>query len=188
MRNFCLLLLDNNQQSTINIQMIIKSLLSSLILLLTLINAQSPQIALTLFNNLPSKLFYFDDTQVVIYHDEIAKDIYRSQDEGKTWQLIQGVPRGHSNIFIEHPFDSRVAFILTDGITHYRSLNRGADWASFQSPLPPVLNSNTLNFHSRKLDWIIFKGQRCESNGSWRGKLCHYEVSRSHPSYSSPRD
>lgn len=46
--------------------------------------------------------------QVVMYHDQISKNVWRSPDEGKTWNVIGGVPMGDAYMVIEHPYDTRV--------------------------------------------------------------------------------
>mgnify|MGYP003876114439 CR=1 FL=1 len=70
------------------------------------------------------------------------------------------------------------AFVLTAGTTHYRSINRGETWQSFKTALAPSLSANTLSFHARKWDWILFTGQSCDDAGGWQGRVCHDEVSR----------
>jgi hypothetical protein len=74
------------------------------------------------------------------------------------------------------------AFILSKSTTQYRTLDRGRTWQTFETPLPPALNSQPLAFHSKKdkWDWIMFTGQLCESLGGWRGMACQDEVRSSH--------
>ncbi|KAM0751951.1 putative signal sequence binding protein [Meredithblackwellia eburnea MCA 4105] len=138
-----------------------------------------PELHHTLFNNLPSKIFYFDDTSVVLYHDAISKNVWRSVDEGKVWNILSktsDVPDGVATMLIEHPFDNKIAFILGDDTTHYRTMDRGASWAPFKTELPPSISANTLSFHSRQWEWILFTGQNCESTGGWKGRICHDET------------
>lgn len=45
--------------------------------------------------------------QSVIYHDVVTRNVWVSQDEGKTWQRASGVPDGDAMMVIEHPFDNR---------------------------------------------------------------------------------
>jgi Sortilin, neurotensin receptor 3, len=172
------------------------------------------------FDNLPSRIIYFEDTsvsslalslrwslighayavkrQVVLYHDSVERQTWRSQDEGASWELLDSVPSGESWSVVEHPYDNRIvrssptlllsvhvaycgyqAFILSKSTTQYRTLDRGRTWQTFETPLPPALNSQPLAFHSRKdkWDWIMFTGQRCESLGGWLSKACQDEVS-----------
>jgi NADPH-dependent 2,4-dienoyl-CoA reductase/sulfur reductase-like enzyme len=46
--------------------------------------------------------------QTVLYFDSVAGNVYISEDEGKVWDLVQGIPRGDAAQLIEHPFDNRV--------------------------------------------------------------------------------
>jgi hypothetical protein len=61
-------------------------------------------------------------SQIILYHDSVAKNVWRSDDEGKGWKRIQGVPDGEAAQVIEHPFNSRVvrrhfccSYMLTTG-------------------------------------------------------------------------
>ncbi|KAK4055938.1 vacuolar protein sorting/targeting protein PEP1 [Microbotryomycetes sp. JL221] len=135
-----------------------------------------PRVEQTLFDNLPARIFYFDDSSVVMYHDQIDRNVYRSPDEGKTWAVIKGVPSNQAVVIIDHPHDPRSAFVLTSGTTHYRSMNRGETWQSFTTPLAPSLSANTLSFHANKPEWIIFTGQKCLDLGGWKGRACHDET------------
>ncbi|GAA5934219.1 hypothetical protein JCM1841_004702 [Sporobolomyces salmonicolor] len=135
-----------------------------------------PDLTHTLFDNLPSRIMYFDDSPVVLYHDQIGRNVLRSADEGRRWDHINGVPKGEALMLIEHPYDASIAFILTSATTHYRTMNRGETWQSFVTPLAPSLGSNTLGFHAKRWDWILFTGQSCEDMGGWRGRLCHDET------------
>ena len=113
----------------------------------------------------------------MLYHDQMGRNVWRSDDEGKTWGPIGDVPRGDAYMLIEHPHDNRVAYILTAGTTHWRTTNRGDTWRSFTTQLPPSLGANVLAFHANKADWIIYTGQNCRDSGSqWGGKICHEEV------------
>jgi hypothetical protein len=46
--------------------------------------------------------------QTVLYFDHVAGDVYISENEGKDWGLVQGIPRRDAAQLIEHPFDNRV--------------------------------------------------------------------------------
>ncbi|GAA6013403.1 hypothetical protein JCM11491_006065 [Sporobolomyces phaffii] len=137
---------------------------------------QKPALTHTLFDNLPSRVMYFEDSPVVLYHDQVGRNILRSPDEGKRWDLISGVPKGDALMLIEHPYDNSIAFVLTAGTTHYRTMNKGESWSSFKTSLPPSLSANTLGFNAKKWDWILYTGQKCQELGGWRGKICHEET------------
>ena len=91
--------------------------------------AQStPESVVTPFNNLPSRLFFFDDSEVsllyfgvemrsqcsiflsfkvAIYHDSQHRNLYVSTDEGRSWNQADGIPDGVASMIIAHPFDNR---------------------------------------------------------------------------------
>ncbi|KAI5476446.1 signal sequence binding protein [Pseudohyphozyma bogoriensis] len=144
-----------------------------------------PELHHTLFDNLPSKIFYFEDTSVVMYHDQLGKNIWRSQDEGKTWKILDNVALGEALLLLEHPYDNKIAFVLTEGTTHYRTMDRGTTWQKWEAPLPPAISANTLSFHANKWEWILYTGQACESSGGWKGRTCHDETFYTKDAFSS---
>lgn len=48
-----------------------------------------------------------NDVQTVIYHDVMDGSLYISLDEGKTFKLADGIPRGKVVMVFEHPTDNR---------------------------------------------------------------------------------
>jgi len=137
-------------------------------------NAQKPDSAVTYFPNSPAKLFFFDDTATVLYHDVVEGDVHISQDEGKNWKRVD-IPQGQANMVIEHPFDNHFAFILTGGKTHYRTSDRGKTWQSFTMEVEASYVAQPLSFHSdpKKYGYILYQGTRCE--GGWGGR-CNDET------------
>ncbi|KAG6810837.1 hypothetical protein H0H92_010132 [Tricholoma furcatifolium] len=77
---------------------------------------------------------------------------------------------------IEHPFNNRYAFVLTDKDEHYRTDDRGKTWRPFKVPLPPARVFRPLSFHaSQGMDgYILYQGTSCEGRG-W-GAVCHDET------------
>ncbi|KAL0954074.1 hypothetical protein HGRIS_005224 [Hohenbuehelia grisea] len=143
---------------------------------LLLVGAQRPSHSIQAFENLPSNLFFFDDTEVAIYHDAIKGIVYVSQDEGKTWAPARDVPKGQAAMVVAHPFDNSYAFILTKDKTHYRTADRGKTWRSFEMPVEPSLVSKPLSFHSdpKKYGYILYQGTKCDRRG-WSA-VCHDET------------
>ncbi|KAG2146361.1 hypothetical protein DEU56DRAFT_971534 [Suillus clintonianus] len=131
--------------------------------------ATDPEHAVTYFDNEPARLFFFDDATSVIYYDAIFKDIYVSEDEGKTWDRADDIPPGEAVMFIEHPFNNRVAFVLTNSLTHYRTDDRGKTWHIFDVPELVAYVPKPLSFHSdpRKWYYILFQATKCDQT-PWR--------------------
>ncbi|CDZ97982.1 Sortilin and related receptors [Phaffia rhodozyma] len=137
--------------------------------------AQQPSSSVSKFPHLPSKIFYFEDTSDVLYHDPLLQNVYRSSNEGKDWSLIEGVPDGEAAHLIDHPTDNQVAFIITRQTTHYATYNRGATWQKFELPAAASRTGSPLSFHSTEKGWIIYQGTVCETTGTghWgSGKTC----------------
>ncbi|THH18916.1 hypothetical protein EW146_g2149 [Bondarzewia mesenterica] len=143
------------------------------------VRAQEPEVSVTHFHNLPAKLFFFDDAPVVAYHDVVEGNLYVSNNEGKTWERASDIPEGETSMFIEHPFNNRMAFVLTKKNVHYRTDDRGKSWRSFEMPMSPAFVPRPLSFHSdpAKYGYILYQGVQCERAG-W-GSVCHDEASRS---------
>ncbi|PFH50972.1 hypothetical protein AMATHDRAFT_60180 [Amanita thiersii Skay4041] len=144
-------------------------LLPYLFLLVTVVcGQQAPEHSVQSFPNPPARLFFFDDTQSVLYHDSFAGDVYVSLDEGKTWKKADGIPEGKAAMVIDHPFDSQYAFVLSNEQTHWRTSDKGKTWHSFEMPVPPAVVARPLSFHSdkSKYGYIIYQGSKCKP-GSW---------------------
>ncbi|KAF8174213.1 vacuolar protein sorting/targeting protein 10 [Pholiota molesta] len=120
---------------------------------------EKPEHAVSSFNYLPARLFFLDDTTSVIYHDSMEGNLYVSLDEGKTFNLADGIPKGEVLMVFEHPSNNRYAFALTDGKTHYRTEDRGKTWRPFDVPLP-----------QRPGAISCIEGTSCERNGY--GSVC----------------
>ncbi|PCH36493.1 Oligoxyloglucan reducing end-specific cellobiohydrolase [Wolfiporia cocos MD-104 SS10] len=140
-------------------------------------HAQVPESSVTYFDNLPTRLFFFDDTTTVIHHDAIEGNVHVSHDEGKTWTRAEGIPEGEASMVIEHPFNNRYAFVLTSSATHYRTEDRGRTWRRFEMPASPALVAKPLSFHSdkSKYGYILYQATACELSGGW-GSICHDET------------
>ncbi|KAF9497875.1 vacuolar protein sorting/targeting protein 10 [Pleurotus eryngii] len=147
--------------------------------------AQKPSHTITPFRNLPGGLFFFEDTQAVLYFDAIDGIVYVSSDEGKGWEQAQGVPKGVAKMIVPHPFNNHYAFILTNDKKHYRTADRGKSWQSFEMPAELALVSKPLSFHSdpAKYGYILYQGVVCERKG-WAAK-CHDETYYTTDAFSS---
>lgn len=83
-------------------------LLWSFLVLACCVIAQSePEHTISYFPNLPARLFFFDDTTSVIFHDVVEGNVWVSEDEGRYWKLANGIPTGKASMVIEHPLDNR---------------------------------------------------------------------------------
>ena len=128
---------------------------------------------------------------MVLYLDGANGDVYLSKDEGKSWNRIDAIPseNGRYANFVPHPFDGNMAstpicpslptyishhqgFVLTMGLTHYVTEDRGDNWRSFTVPSPPASGVATLAFHAdpQKAGYALYHGFKCDRT------FCNYEA------------
>ncbi|BEI81872.1 hypothetical protein CcaverHIS002_0210320 [Cutaneotrichosporon cavernicola] len=131
------------------------------VMLLPLAHA-APEVTITRFKQYPKKLFYFDDSEVVLMH-ESDSSLQRSTNEGKTWSQVEQV----TEVFkvIEHPFSKEIAFVIGKHKKHWVTHNRGESWLSFETGREATRSSSPLSFHATQPDWILFQGTACEKGG-----------------------
>ncbi len=75
--------------------------------LFAVVLAQNPTHSINSFQNLPGRLFFFDDSETAVYLDSVEGILYVTQDEGKSWNAAPDIPKGDAAMVIEHPFDNR---------------------------------------------------------------------------------
>lgn len=136
-------------------------LLLSLLWVLAL--AKDPKISVTKFNNPPLGLTYFEDSDIVVFHDVNEGIIYRSSDAGANWAKIDAIPEGEAFLLHPHPYDSKLAYALTLGKTHYKTDDQGKTWSKFETPAAPSrFQPEILVFHADDPKRVIFNGMECD--------------------------
>lgn len=65
----------------------------------------------TPFPNAAANLYYFEDSDVILIHDQAAGDVLRSDDAGDTWGRVEDVDQGAAVGLAAHPYDKSVAYI-----------------------------------------------------------------------------
>lgn len=93
--------------------------------------------------------------------DTHANNVLRSDDDGKTWAEVKGVPPGKAWDITEHPFDNKRAFIFGDEKDHWYTKDRGAKWSKFTAELFLAYTQPPLVFHAKNKDWILYSGREC---------------------------
>ncbi len=126
-----------------------------------------PTFQLKAFNNMPKNLNYFPDSDTVLFQDIEDNNVYRSDDHGGKWARVDAVPEGKAWLLYMHQYDSNRAYILTEGLTHFRTADRGKTWDKFNSGAEmSMFRGDILQFHAADPDRILFNGMACE------GVLC----------------
>ncbi|SAM85571.1 related to VPS10 domain-containing receptor SorCS1 precursor [Ustilago bromivora] len=156
------------------------SLLLAIFLLPSGTFAASPSVSISRFPHLPSKITYFPDSPVCLYHDATTLTVHISLDEGKSFTPISSPSsHGKASILVPHPYDPKTAFILSRETTHWRTSDRGKTWQEFLTPHPPATRAGApMEFHAdpKHWDWVIFTGKKCSMWTPWGGRICHDEA------------
>ncbi|KXX75224.1 Vacuolar protein sorting/targeting protein 10 [Madurella mycetomatis] len=122
-----------------------------------------PTLSTQAFENIPKNLNYFADSDVVLFQDADANNVYRSDDAGAKWERVDAVPEGAAWLLYMHEYDSNRAYILTEGTHHFRTTDRGKTWDKFESGAEmSMFRHDILQFHAADPDRIIFNGMVCQ--------------------------
>lgn len=121
----------------------------------------APSIKSTKFSNPVFNLQYFDDSDVVMFQDEIERAVYRSDDAGEEWKKVDKIPEKAALELLMHPYDNKRAYIITGGSTHWMTSDRGKSWKEFFTDAQPSYFRDALTFHAGDPDRIIFNGMDC---------------------------
>ncbi|KAF6836853.1 vacuolar protein sorting protein [Colletotrichum plurivorum] len=122
-----------------------------------------PTIKVTTSKHLPLNLNYFEDSDIILYHDTSERNIYRSEDAGVTWKRVEDIPAEKIVVFTMHEFDKSRAYALTEGKEHYKTTDKGKSWERFDSVAETSYfrDADILHFHAGDPDRIIFGGMEC---------------------------
>ncbi|WQF78177.1 Putative WD40/YVTN repeat-like-containing domain superfamily, sortilin [Colletotrichum destructivum] len=138
-------------------------LLSVLTLTAAVHAKDDPTIKVTTIKHAPLNLNYFEDSNVILYQDVSEQNLYRSEDAGVTWDRVKDIPENKASLLTMHEFDKNRAYVITEGIEHFKTTDRGKTWQKFSSGAPPnVFNGpDILHFHAGDADRVIFNGADC---------------------------
>ncbi|CAK7234320.1 vacuolar protein sorting/targeting protein PEP1 [Sporothrix curviconia] len=118
-----------------------------------------PTMQVSSFTYQPDNLNYFEDSDVILFHDFVEGIIYRSADAGASWDKVTAIPAMEASRLVMHDFHPERAYVLTEGITHYRTEDRGKTWKTFLTDAETSLfQYDVLTFHATDPDRIIFNG------------------------------
>ena len=51
-----------------------------------------PNVVVTSFEHPPVNLRYFEDSDIIVFHDRDERSVYRSDDAGASWSVVDAVP------------------------------------------------------------------------------------------------
>ncbi|KAL1297584.1 hypothetical protein AAFC00_006147 [Neodothiora populina] len=120
-----------------------------------------PEIGETGFDSLPSNLFYFDDSDVVLVTDVLPGIVYRSTDAGQNWKAVKDLTKGAILGVSANPYNNKVAVAVGIEKEHWITKDQGETWKSFKTKYPAVMTRPPLSFHASDPDRIIFHVADC---------------------------
>ncbi|KAJ1973117.1 vacuolar protein sorting/targeting protein PEP1 [Dimargaris verticillata] len=131
------------------------------------------------FTSAVTNFYYFNRSPHLLLRT-LDGELWVSLDEGISWKLaIALAPRVVA--IIRQPYVEQRAYAITNGATHYHTVDRGHSFTPFTVPAEPSLFSKEyFSFHPDHPDWMLYMGSvGCESLFS---TTCHEEtfVTRNH--------
>lgn len=126
--------------------------------------SDGPKITATRFENEPVNLFYFEDSDTILFQDADNGVVYRSFDGGVEWDVVddeEGKMKGQVWSLWPHPFDNKRAYILGSSGRHWVTTDQAKTWTAFELDAKPSILRAPLAFHGRDSKKVIFHGAQC---------------------------
>ncbi|EMC93590.1 hypothetical protein BAUCODRAFT_26843 [Baudoinia panamericana UAMH 10762] len=120
-----------------------------------------PTIEETKFDSLPTNLFYFEDSDVVLVTGSSSRTAYRSDDAGVTWKPLNGPEKGDILEITRHPYNNQVAVVLGFEKVHWITKDQGKTWTEFTVPEQPTLARSPVVYHASDPNRIILLTATC---------------------------
>ncbi|KAH7410959.1 hypothetical protein BKA64DRAFT_662233 [Cadophora sp. MPI-SDFR-AT-0126] len=121
---------------------------------------EKPSVKSKKFDFIPHNVNYFEDSDVLLFEDNLNNDVYRSTDAGATWDKIDE-GKGKMLEISMHPFDKKRAYIITVEKTHYKTSDQGKTWEKFEAGAQATIFNAALTYHAGDPDRIIFNAMDC---------------------------
>ncbi|KAF2146720.1 uncharacterized protein K452DRAFT_304659 [Aplosporella prunicola CBS 121167] len=130
--------------------------------------ADGPTIEKRKFDQPPSGLFFFDDTETAIVTELESGKVWRTTDAGQEWEEIEALKKGQVKAVYHHPFNKKVA-IAFGKEQHYITYDYGETWRKFKMSVSPNRYS-PISWHADDPNRILINGDdRCDMWGTCVG-------------------
>lgn len=123
-----------------------------------------PTIIENKFESEPIGLFYFEDTDTVLFQDVITGNLHRSFDGGEKFEVVAGKDgEMKSQILAMRPhfFDKNKAYFLGKDGRHWITTDQGKSFRSFEIEAFPTWSTDPLKFHGWDSRKVMFTGKSC---------------------------
>ncbi|KAF2836576.1 Oligoxyloglucan reducing end-specific cellobiohydrolase [Patellaria atrata CBS 101060] len=116
-----------------------------------------PKITSSKFDAQPENLFYFDDSETVLFLESESSVVWRTDSAGESWKKVSDIPEGKPFEIWKHPYNNKLAVALGMSKTHWVTKDQGETWRSFETKDHPD-PGYPLSFHADDIDRILFHG------------------------------
>ena len=126
-----------------------------------------PKVERTKFTSPPVGLQYFQDSETILVLESTENILWRSDNAGKSWKKAKGVDHKVASFWL-HPTDSKKAYALSRGRTHWATTDQGETWEEFQLPHREASPSQVrfpLSFHAGNSAKIVLNAEACNHMG-----------------------
>lgn len=124
-----------------------------------------PKITETKLDFRPVDLFYFANSDTLLYQNDLTYNVQVSFDGGASWQEIKdddGLMKDSVVSIWPHPHDNQKAYILGRHGRHWITTDQAKSWRPFKvDAVPSIAVMRTLAFHGTDSHKVIFHGDQC---------------------------
>ena len=140
--------------------------LSVAFILFSLAKGRNPKISETAFDGAATTLFYFEDSDIVIFTDQKTKLVYRSVNAGESWKIVDSIPEHAVRVVVSHPVDKRTAVAVGE-TKHWITEDCGDSWISFltKGEISTLDRKQPIEFHATDSKKMLFHTASCNIFG-----------------------
>ena len=133
---------------------------------ITLAHGRKPQISEAVFDGPAANLFYFENSDIVIFTDVATKLVHRSINAGGSWKVIDVIPEHTVKVVVSHPTDKRTAVAVGETM-HWITEDCGDSWRSFltEHEISTINGKQPIEFHATDSKKMLFHTARCNIFG-----------------------
>lgn len=115
------------------------------------------------FDSPPAGLFYFEDTDTILFQDLATGSVHRSFDGGEKFDIVGGKDSEMKDQTLKiqpHQFDNKKAYVLGEDGRHWITTDQGKTFRAFDVDAFPMMG-NSLKFHGWDSRKVMFVGPLC---------------------------